>query len=68
MNLIRYRKPNKDISQNPCHCLICGERLDPVTHAHAEKHGYSDKWEFIKSGKTRQIKGSRFVLADRATS
>lgn len=30
---------------NPCNCTVCGVRLEILTHVHAEKHGYRDKYE-----------------------
>ncbi len=53
---INNRKPNKKTHDNPHKCLICGERLYPVTHAHAEKHGYATREALIKSGKVEPIK------------
>ena len=38
-----------------CQCLVCGELLEILTHAHAEKHGYKNKQEFVKAGKIRRV-------------
>lgn len=48
------RKPlnivkNKDL----CQCKICDKFLDILTHTHAEKQGYKDKWEMIADNKVQ---------------
>lgn len=54
----RIRNPNKKAWFNPHKCLICGNMLDIVTDAHAEKHGYATREALIKSGKVELIKES----------
>ena len=41
-----------------CQCLVCGELLEILTHAHAEKHGYKNKQELLKAGKIKYIQAS----------
>lgn len=51
----RMRKPAKNNWQNPHKYLVCGEKLDMVLHAHAEKHGYTTREQFINSGNARPL-------------
>lgn len=55
MSYIRKQKPAKNAWLNPHKCLICGEALDLVTHAHAENHGYKTRDALIQSGNVQQI-------------
>jgi hypothetical protein len=36
-----------------CQCLECGALLNVLTHAHAAKHGYKDKFDLIAAGKVK---------------
>ena len=51
---IRKSTKYKDINR-PCICLLCGDSLQMLTHAHAEKHGYKDKYTMAKAGKVKFI-------------
>lgn len=51
----RVRKPNKNLWLNPHKCLICGSVLDMVLHAHAEKHGFKTREQFLTSGMVQPI-------------
>lgn len=45
-------KPVMIVKQGTCRCKYpgCGAYLDVLTHVHAEKHGYKDKYEMIAAG------------------
>jgi len=47
-------------SQDECQCLICGKMLGMLTHCHAEKHGYKDKYAIIKAGKVRFLNKRKY--------
>lgn len=55
--LDEYVIPDKHISKNLRFCSgtcnICGDRLDVTTYVHAEKHGFSDPYEFIHKGNVK---------------
>lgn len=53
------RSKHKGTNQElfPCQCMICGEYLDLLTHAHANKHNYTDKKAIIKAGYIRFLGG-----------
>lgn len=46
---LNINKANKEL----CRCLICGQVLDMLTHVHASKHNYKDKYEMVADGKVK---------------
>lgn len=48
-------KCKDDNDTRACKCLICGIRLDILTHCHAAKHGYPDKRVMIKDKKIKWL-------------
>lgn len=56
LDMTRVRSPNKKSWLNPHKCLICGNVLDMVTHAHAEKHGYLTREALLRSGMVEPVR------------
>ena len=56
LDIARVRSPNKKSWLNPHKCLICGNMLDMVTHAHAEKHGYLTREALLRSGMVEPVR------------
>lgn len=46
-------KPITWHDNNICQCLECGAILNILTHAHAARHGYKDKYEMLTAGKVK---------------
>lgn len=47
-NKLKSKYKNKE--NQPCICLLCGYELNILTHVHAEKHGYKNKYEMMEAG------------------
>ena len=54
-NRQRLMSKYKNSENRPCICTLCGDNLNILTHVHAEKHGFKNKYEMMEAGMVKWI-------------